>query len=218
MKKIVIVFLLALVASQVIHAQGTTYLSSLSETPTGSDVVGSDSWVAAGIFTGNNVGGYVLNSVQLGMADSSGNPSGFTVMLYTEANNPSTIIPGTSLGTLDGSTDPATSGIYTYTDDLNIMLSPSTLYFIVLTAGTAVSNGAYIWNEGTYPPNSSGGWGDDNAVLHSSNGIGGWSTSPEDLNIVQFAINATAVPEPSSSWLVLLGSGIFMYARRAFHR
>jgi hypothetical protein len=33
-----------------------------------------------------------------------------------------------------------------------------------------------------------------------------------------FREGVLSVPEPSPSWLVLLGSGIFLYARRAFHR
>ena len=70
--------------SAVVQAQGTmTYLSSLSQSSTGSDPVGSDSWLAAIVWNGNNPGGYSLDSIQLGMADASGFPSNFTVMLYT---------------------------------------------------------------------------------------------------------------------------------------
>jgi hypothetical protein len=85
------------------------------------------------------------------MADASGNPSGFTVMLYSAIGNLA-VLPGSSLGTLSGSTDPATGGIYTYTAPSNLTLSSTTLYFIVLTAGTAVANGAYTWSESSYPP------------------------------------------------------------------
>ena len=52
----------------------------------------------------NNGGGYSLNSIQLGMADASGNPSGFTVMLYAQDyNHFGGIVPGSSLATLNGS-------------------------------------------------------------------------------------------------------------------
>jgi hypothetical protein len=220
MKKIIIsnivVFVVGLFAPQITQAQGTlTYLSSLG-TSIGSPSVGSDYWLAADFKTGVNADGYELNSIQLGMADTIGNPSGFTVMLYTTIIGTS-IFPGNSLGTLDGSANPSTAGVYTYTPASNLMLSPSTDYFIVLTAGTTVANGSYEWSESAYPPSSSGGWSDDNAVFHSSNGISGWNVTPY-LGIAQFAVTATAAPEPSASFLVLIGSGVFIYVRRTFKR
>jgi hypothetical protein len=209
-----------LFAPQLAVAQGTVYVSSLSPSSTSSLPVGSDYWLAAGFETGNNASGYDLNSIQLGMADTSGNPSGFTVMIYSAIFGLG-INPGSSLGTLNGSLNPSTAGIYTYTDDSNLILSPNTLYFIVLTAGTTVANGAYNWSDSAFPPNSSGGWGDDNAVLHSSNGTSGWTSNPSPYSysgIAQFAITATPIPEPSLSLLLLLGSGVFIYVRRVFHR
>src|ERR1035441_1891498 len=86
MKKIIIPAVLALalgmLSPQIIQAQGTTYLSNLDQSSVGSLAVGSNSWVAVGIYTGTNPGGYVLNSIQLAMTDASGNPSGFMAMLY----------------------------------------------------------------------------------------------------------------------------------------
>ena len=191
------VFLAMALAPQILQAQGTLYFSSLNQTSTGSEIVGSDSWLAAGIYTGNNAEGYMLNSVQLGMMNDSGNPGGFTVMIYAQANNPAASFPGNSLGTLSGSSNPSTSGTYLYTDDSNIILSPATLYFIVLTAGTTIANGAYEWSDSTYPTSSSGNWHDDNAVLYSdngNNGISDWGPT-ESLGIAQFAINATPLPD-----------------------
>jgi hypothetical protein len=65
------------------EAQGTTYLSNLGGTSSGSTAVGSDSWLAVSFHTGNNPGGYFLDSFQLGINDETGTPSGFTVMLYS---------------------------------------------------------------------------------------------------------------------------------------
>src|ERR1700679_483175 len=99
MKKIIMSVIIAIgfLVPQIIQAQGTiTYLSSLSPTSTGIHSVGSDSWLAAGFETGNNIGGYELNSIQLGMAGVSGNPSGFTVMIYAQSDNPNAILPGSS--------------------------------------------------------------------------------------------------------------------------
>ncbi len=97
------------------QAQGTPYLSSLSQTYTGNEAVGSDSWLAERFSTGASPGGYVLNSIQLGMADASGSPSGFAVMLYSESSNLGAALPGSSLGSLAGVTSPSTAGVYSYT-------------------------------------------------------------------------------------------------------
>ncbi len=102
-------------------AQGALYVSNLGAS-VGSIAVGSNSWLAAGFATGINADGYALNSVQLVMTDASGNPNGFTVMLF--AQNPYAILPGNSLGTLNGSADPATAGIYTYTPRLKYHIIP----------------------------------------------------------------------------------------------
>jgi PEP-CTERM motif len=219
MRKIIngaIVLIVTLFAQQNVKAQGTiTYLSNLGQPSSGSDTIGSDSWVAARFFTGNNGSGYILNSVQLAMADASGSPSGFTVMLYTMSLIK--IAPQNSIGTLTGSDNPSTAGIYTYTDDSNIILSPGTTYFIVLTAGTTIANGAYEWSlAGANSYNPSGGWAGDGGFVDTSSNGSSWNEST--VAFPQFAINATAIPEPSSSFLLLFGSGVFIYVRRAFHR
>jgi hypothetical protein len=149
------------------------------------------------------------------MADESGNPSDFTVVLYS-ATTEDAILPGSNLGSLSGSLDPSTAAIYTYIPGSSLTLSPSTDYFIVLTAGTTVANGAYEWSHaGTYSYNQSSGWNTFANAFYSSDGSSWVSTSSIDL---QFAITATPVPEPSSSLLLLLGSGVLIYVRRAFNR
>jgi hypothetical protein len=218
MKRIIINSLMVLVfARQVVHAQGTTYLSNLSPPPTGSLVVGSDSWLAIPFITGNNMGGYVLNSVQLGMADASGNPSGFTVMVYEPIIPVFGNIPGSGLAALNGYTDPAAGNIYTYTPTANLTLAPNYVYFIVLTAGTAIANGSYEWSlASTSSYNQNDHWAAGNyagvGVVSISRDGSSWnnvfSTFP------QYAINATAIPEPSAFSFLFLGSWVLIYARR----
>jgi hypothetical protein len=214
------VFLSLLFISQLAQAQGTIYVSSLSETSTGSAAVGSDSWFATLFITGNNADGYLLDSVQLAMADATGNPSGFTVMLYSAIAN-TAVFPGSSLGTLNGSLSPVTAGTYIYTPDTDIVLLPNMNYFIVLTAGTTVANGAYEWSvtSTSSPGYNSYHWASGVTPLTpSSNGsIGSWNHYISDT-YGQFAITATAVPELSPSWLFLFGGGILFYARRGIHR
>ncbi len=163
--------LTALLSHHAAQAQGTLYLSSLSQNYTGTRAVGSNSWLAALFLPGSNPGGYTLDSIQLGMADASGSPSGFAVMLYSQAHIGSATLPGSSLGSLTGSASPSTAGVYSYTPPANLTLSPNTDYFVVLTAATAVGNGAFNWGLSAYPPaTASGGWAEGNGILRSTDG------------------------------------------------
>jgi hypothetical protein len=201
---------------QIIQAQEITYLSNLEQPSAGSLAIGSDSWVAGLFGTGNNADGYVLNSIQLGMGNASGNPSGFTVMVYSATRG--SLTPESNLGTLDGSANPSTAGIYIYTPTTDVTLSRNTVYDIVLTSETAVANGAYEWSYGSHAGNNTynpiGGWNGSEdpssagGFLYTSTDGLSWN---EDGFNPQFAINATAIPEPSASFLLLLGGGIFIY-------
>jgi hypothetical protein len=216
MKKLIINYVVAsasLIIAQIAQAQGTMYFSSLSPNTTGNIPIGSDSWPAAGFITGINAEGYLLDSIQLAVINATGNPNGFTVMLYDSISD-SSVHPGSSLCTLSGSANPSTADIYTYTPAADLFLPPSTSYFIVLTASTTIANGTYEWSQSSFPPSSSGGWGAAiNGVLSSSNGASDWSFTPYS-GIAQFAITASAIPEPSPSWFLLFGSGVLFYVRR----
>ncbi len=204
MKKLIIVFSVGLLIQQITQAQGTVYLSNLGQSFPDSNPVASDSWLAADFITGNNAGGYLLDSFELGMANATGNPSGFTVMLYS-ATGIAGVNPGSSLGTLTGSLSPISAGTYTYTPAADLFLSPSTRYFIVLNAGTIVANGAYEWNyTSTFSYNPSGGWFGVAVTIASSDGSSWFrlGLSP-NYDYSEIAITATPVPEPGV--LSLLG-------------
>jgi hypothetical protein len=216
MKKNIIALATVLLAPLLVQAQGTlTFLSNLGESSAGSVIVGSDSWQAAGFQTGNNAGGYSLNSVQLDMTDALGNPNLFSVMIYKQViGGPPVSSPGSSIGTLNGSLNPALAGTYTYTSASNITLSSDALYFIVLTAGTPVGSGAYEWSyAGANSYNSVDGWSSQGGVWTSSSGsISSWNSST--TSFPEFAINATPVPEPSVFGLFGLGSLGLLWHRR----
>jgi len=226
MKKIImsgiITFTVALLVPQFVQAQGTmTYLSNLDQASAGSVAVGSNSWVAVPFTAGTNPGGYVLDSIQLAMTDASGNPSGFTVYLYTAVNGGSLgpLYPSFNFATLSGSLSPAIGGIFTYTPASNITLSANMPYFIVLTAGTAVADGAYdlsYTSANTF--DSSEGWhipGLNTGVSTASDGTlshPAWNLVSGDY--AQFAIDATPVPEPGVLGLFGLGGLAFLWHRR----
>jgi PEP-CTERM motif len=212
MKNLTVVSIIALasvVALQVIQAQ-TTNLSNLSQPSAGNLAVGSDSWLATAFQTGTN-GYYLLDSIQLKMDDASGNPGGFSVSIYTNIGA-SGVLPKGILATLDGSLDPASANFYTFTAVSNLLLSPRTPYFIVLTADTAVANGSYAWDyANTASYNQTSGWFSWEAVWSSSNGS---SWSLPNTSYLQFAITATPIPEPGVLSLVGLGGLAFIWHRR----
>jgi hypothetical protein len=194
-----------LMLPQMNRAQGTVYLSNLGQPATGNLMVGSNSWLAMSFLTGGNLGGYQLGSIELGMTNASGNPSGFTASIYS-STQPSEYFPSSSLGALNGPGNPSTSGLYTFTPASSLTLSSDTAYFLVLTCGTAVANGAYESNLGSpnYSPN--GGWqapiGLGGPDVYSSADGSHWTLGGGTF---QFAITATAIPEPAVLSLFALG-------------
>lgn len=191
-----------LIALSAIRAQGILRVSNQEQAATGSMDIGSDSWLAQNFGTGTNPNGYILNSVQILMGAPSGNPTSFSVHLYARSGND----PGTSLGSLTGP-EPTNGGILTYTTP-GIVLSPSTLYFVVATAASPVAQGAYNWSASAGPSGlSSDGWGINGWYTHSSDGLS-WQMSRQYT--FQMAVYASVVPEPSAWALFCIGGGALM--------
>ena len=122
-------------------AQGTLFVSTLDQTPTGDAPVASDSWVAQEFFVGSNPQGYIIESVHLLMGAPSGSPTGFSVALYDAVGGS----PGNHLGRLTGEA-PSTGGIFAYST-AGIAVLPG-LHMVVVTADTPVALGAYDWSAG----------------------------------------------------------------------
>jgi hypothetical protein len=112
--------------------------------------------------------------------------------------------------------NPTTAGIYIYTPASSLTLSPETQYFIVLTSGTTVANGAYEWgyaNTSSYNPN--GGW-NGGIAFGSSNGSSPWGAqggNPQ-FDFPEVAIDAIPIPEPGVLGLFGLGGLALLWHRR----
>lgn len=186
-----------LFAPSLMEAQGTVHVSNLDQTPTGSTAVGSDSWIAQSFVTGTNPGGYMLDSVQLLMNAASGSPSGFRVLIYSSPGNGA---PGSGLGSLGGS-DPGTGGLFTYAAS-GLSLSPSTFYFVAVTAETPVAQASYNWSSVANGFASGDEWSIKVSYYSSADGSS-WTWHPRE-NVFQLSINATPVPEPGALGLLAL--------------
>ena len=196
-----IIFLLV---KTTVIAQGTTFLSNLDTPTIGNLPVASDAWLSTWFQTGPSPAGYTLNSIQLSLGNATGNPIGIEVMIWDFRNRQ-------SLANLSGS-DPFTAGLYTYTaSDLSLL--PSTVYWFAVKSSTTAATGSFqwnysapggfilgsdLWNGGSYQTSS------DGVVWDRGNSVGK----------LQFAVNATAIPEPSSFALLGMG-GSFLFTRLA---
>ena len=197
-KRIPITLAIGLLLPQVVPAQSTLYLSTLGQASGVNTVVGSDSWRAVGFVSGTNQAGYQLDSVQLLMGPATAGASGFRAMLYTATG----VMPGNNLGSLIGS-DPFSTGLYGFAAS-NIALTPSTQYFVVLTAETSLADGTYAWSiQSGFHNNASDGWRLSGDYLASTGGSDWAGYRP---NPFQFAISASPIPEPAAA--AVIGSGL----------
>ncbi|HEY5042102.1 MAG TPA: PEP-CTERM sorting domain-containing protein [Verrucomicrobiae bacterium] len=212
MKKILITAVLfaslSAMTPSILDAQGIVYVSNLGDTPTGSAAVGSDSWIAQTFITGTNVDGYSLSSVELLLNTPSGNPSGFSISVYSISGNSQTptfpgAVPQVSIGSFSGP-DPTTAGIFDYTTP-GIALSASTWYVVLVTATTPINQGAYIWSAANSI--TTGSFDIENSYFSSHDGSS-WTWVPRQ-NIFQMAIYASPIPEPETGAMLVLGMAAF---------
>jgi hypothetical protein len=210
--KIIIVVMAMLLWGASSPGQGIVYLTTFGNATSGNHLVGSNSWEAGEIKTGTNSAGYTLNAVQLLLAGAVGNPGSFSVFLYTNINSTSALLPGGFYAALSGSNSPATAGIYTFTTTGNVILTPATPYYVVVTSQSGISTGTYQWN---YASGSTPFQNEMWAIGTTYNSTDGqsWHVSG---NFFQLAVNATPItasPEPTVITLCALGGGLLL-ARR----
>lgn len=184
------------------YSQGTTFLSNLDETTSGGFLVGYPQRLAQPFYTGFSSSAFNLDSIQIAMDDASANVVGFSLSVHRDHEG----MPGDNLGHLIGSTNPALAGIYSYTAS-GITLSPATAYWIV-AASDSSAIGFCVWktaNSTNYISND--GWSIKTempyGLIMTSVGVIGNGIAP-----LQFAMNATPVPEPQIAGLC----GLFLMA------
>jgi hypothetical protein len=197
MKIIFALVLVLVLLPKAVLSQGALYLSNLGESSSGGYVGGG----SQNFETGEASSGYILNSVTLQMGGYAPIASNFSVSIYSDNSGQ----VGVSVGLLSGNSDPETAGQYIYAAS-GIVLNSTTTYWIVAVCDSSSSNplfppGGYIWPS-TMSSNyvSEDGWKIDN------------SGNPEFPTILQFALNATPVPEPST--VAIVGLGLIAVLRR----
>ena len=140
------------------------------------------------------------------MSSPVGNPGGLLVSLRNGGT-----APGTNIFDLTG-VNPTTDGIYGYSTP-SLYLAPLTIYWVVLTAESPSSGGYHRWN---IPQALSGpaydtldGW-QANGYLGSVNGLNWFGERPSPF---QYAVVATAVPEPATGVMLIVAVLAILIAR-----
>lgn len=130
-----------------------------------------------------------------------GVPSGFRLGIYDR--NGAT--PGDLLQSLTG-TESSGSGVSTFQSS-GLALQPNSEYFIVATATTPLASGAFQWDITSWVDQAQIFEFRAGGILYSSPDGQAWDYSRP--NNFMFAVNATVVPEPSASAMLLGGSLVF---------
>ena len=191
--------------TQTDQASAATVFSNLGQTGVGSLAIASDSWRAERFYTGTNADGYLLNSIQFQLGTAIGMPSGFSLAIYDRNAS----IPGNLLQSLVGS-EPSGNGVFTFQSS-GLALQPNSAYFIVATATTPLAAGSFQWEITS--------WVDQTHVFDFSAGgllfesVDGHAWTYSRPNNFLFAVDATAIPEPSALALLALSGSLIAAAR-----
>ena len=148
-----------------------------------------------------------LNSITIKTAVGTG--TGFSLALYSDNAS----LPGTLIETLSGSVSPTTASAFTYTASGLTTLNANTTYFWV-AAGSVSGDNFVLQFTADATQSSPAAWTISDNFASSYDGTN-W-TPRSGGNTPQFAINATAVPEPSTYAAIagVAALGFVAYRRR----
>ncbi len=180
--------------------QVTLYVSNIDQPSIGGSAVGSDLWIAQPFLTGTNSDGYYLDFVELLTESASGDPSGFSVSVYSASAPVEFSAPGSMIGSLSG-VDPDIGGAFRY-DASSLLLAPLTTYFLVVSGDTPTFEGAFhLDTVATGLTSGLDGWFIRHYYYNSIDGLN-WETARE--RSPKLGIYATPIPEPAT-WTLFAG-------------
>ena len=157
-----------------------------------------------------------LDRVTLSMASGLAGSTGFSLDLMSDAGG----VPGASLIALAGNSAPVSSGLYDYAPAGSFTLQAATTYWLH----------ARIVPEGSPTATDLRSFGISATSDISEAGLPGWSIADQSRRDevtldsfgpspgipLQFAVNATLVPEPGTAVLAIFACGLMWALRRRF--
>lgn len=174
---------------------------------------------AQGFMTGANALGYALDSVTLGFISPGGfgSPGDLRVELWDDDSGS----PGSVIAEF-GINNPDSAGDFTFPLIGSFTLQPNTHYFISASTPDASTSGqnTYFWRATMSTSLDAGGlagWSIDDGFRTSApvwdpNDSTPWN-GPH-ANVLQVAVEATAIPEPACVTIVLVGAGLLLARSR----
>jgi hypothetical protein len=179
-------------APQLTSAQGrVTFLDNTGQTVAGNNGVGlggAGSRIDVQFQTGTNAGGYTLNSISFLMANANNNTGAAQIGVLADEYGASLFLP------FIASPGPTNAGLYTYLVP-SVTLAANTDYWLMFNNKGI---GPFQWS---YASTTAAATVDGWSITGNTGPVG---TTP--VGIPMFAINATAVPEPSSVALLVIGT------------
>ena len=155
-----------------------------------------------------------FSGITLSTVGSTGSASGFSVSLYTGISGSG---PTGLVTTLSGSSTPTTAGNYTYIATSLTPLLANATYWLAATAPTTPANTLFSFNSTASTAEDSGalsGWsiGDIRYLTND----GGTSWFSQATSVLQFSVQYSAVPEPSTcaAFAGLAALGLALCCRR----
>jgi hypothetical protein len=194
----------ALLAPQSTPAQGViTCLDNTSQAIAGSMSLGAS--IGVQFQTGANPAGYMLNNIELLFVPSVGHPVGTSLYLNVFEDYSGGL--GNAIALLDTKDDPTTAGLSNFqpssiplldSSSQPLFLASNQKYWLVLlsVSGSSSSDSFELSYVNTTDAMGSDGWS-----------ITG-NTALGQIGIPMFSIDVTAVPEPSTFILVILGGAL----------